>query len=66
MSRKIMNFGDKLRIARKRKGLEQSELASLVGVSRNSISNWENGKVEIRKNHILVLCKILGVGKNYF
>lgn len=29
-------------------GLNQSELASVVGCDRQSISNWENGKTEPR------------------
>ena len=39
----------RLRIARESVGLEQSELAELIGVSRTSISNAENGTVTPRK-----------------
>lgn len=39
----------RLRIAREYAGLEQSQLAELIGVSRTSISNAENGAVTPRK-----------------
>ncbi|MEC4837471.1 helix-turn-helix transcriptional regulator [Mycobacteroides chelonae] len=39
----------RLRIAREHRGLEQAELADLIGVSRNTISNAENGRNEPRK-----------------
>ena len=38
-----MNFGEKLRQARKNCRLTQKELAEAVGAKHNSISNWENG-----------------------
>lgn len=33
-----------LRAARVNQGLKQSEVAKLLGVSEQTISNWENGK----------------------
>jgi transcriptional regulator with XRE-family HTH domain len=39
----------RLRIAREYAALEQSQLAELIGVSRTSISNAENGAVTPRK-----------------
>lgn len=39
----------RLRIAREHAGLEQGELANAIGVSRNTISNAENGKVSPRR-----------------
>lgn len=38
---------DRLRKSRLLAGLEQAEIAELVGVSRNSVSNYENGKTEL-------------------
>lgn len=37
-----MTFGQKLRAARKEKGLTQKELAARIEVKHNSVSNWEN------------------------
>ena len=43
-----------LRIAREEAGLEQDELAVLIGVSRNSIGNYESTKyARKRKAHVI-------------
>lgn len=39
----------RLRIAREHAGYEQEELAQKMGVSRNTITNYEKGKVAPRK-----------------
>ena len=39
----------RLRIAREYAGLDQGQLADLIGVSRNTISNAECGAVQARK-----------------
>ena len=38
-----MKFQDKLKEIRKRFGFTQEELASLINVSRQAITKWENG-----------------------
>lgn len=40
-----MKFGEKLRTERKRKGLTQAELGSIVGVSKRTIVNYESGEI---------------------
>ncbi len=37
----IMTFGEKIQRLRKEKGYSQEELAELIDVSRQSVSNWE-------------------------
>ena len=39
-------FSKNLRIARKLRRVTQAELAAAVGVSRNTVSSWENGVTE--------------------
>lgn len=39
-----MDIGNKIQNARKNTGLTQSELAQKLGVSRQSVSNWENNR----------------------
>ncbi|MFD2840113.1 helix-turn-helix domain-containing protein [Populibacterium corticicola] len=48
---KIPQFtmGDRLRKAREQAGLESSEFADEIGVSRNTITNYERDKVAPRK-----------------
>lgn len=38
-----MSFSEKLKLLRKEKGLSQIELAKKLNISRQSISNYENG-----------------------
>lgn len=40
-----MNFSEKLKSFRLKKGYTQTELASLIGTDRSSISKYENGLV---------------------
>lgn len=53
-----MKFGDNLRKLRKSKKISQEELASKVGVSRQSVSKWETSEAYPEMNNILELCKI--------
>jgi len=61
-----MNFSEKLKSARTNAGYDQAQLAKLVGVSRLTISNWENNRVKVRLKYISILCKVLNVSKDYF
>ncbi len=47
---------NRLREARKEKGLSQAELAEMVGVSRNTISSIETGQFTPTAKLALVLC----------
>ena len=40
-------LGEKIKELRKKKGLSQSELAELVGVTRQALSGWENGAFRV-------------------
>lgn len=48
-------FGDRLRAARKKAGMNQWALAKAVEVSQNAISNWENGH---KLPNVRVACKL--------
>ena len=47
---------NRLAQARKEKGLSQTELAKLVGVSRNTISSIETGQFNPTAKLALILC----------
>lgn len=56
-----MTFGERLKEARKKKGLTQRELAKLIGAKNNSISNWEKDQNVPNGSTVLALSKVLDV-----
>ena len=61
-----MSFGTQLRLARKRKGLTQKDLADAVGARHNTVSNWEAGRNQPDPDTVRALCALLEVDSNYF
>ena len=53
-----MKFGENLRNLRKNKNMSQETIAEKDGVSRQSISKWENGEAYPEMKNILTLCDI--------
>lgn len=61
-----MKLSEKIRILRKARGLSQEEFGYSLseatdGVSRQTISDWENGKFEPKLDNIRDIAKVLGV-----
>jgi transcriptional regulator with XRE-family HTH domain len=56
----------RLRIAREFAGLEQEQLAELIGVSRNTISNAENGRRKPRRITLNAWALATGVPVSWF
>lgn len=53
-----MKFGENLKNIRKSKNISQEYLAEKLGVSRQSVSNWETGENFPSMNNIMCLCEI--------
>lgn len=53
-----MKFGENLYNLRKKQKISQEKLADKIGVSRQSVSKWENGTAYPEMNRIFELCKI--------
>lgn len=53
-----MKFDENLYNLRKTQKISQEKLAEKIGVSRQSISKWENGTAYPEMNRIFELCKI--------
>ena len=53
-----MKFGENLYNLRKKQKISQEKLAEKIGVSRQSVSKWENGTAYPEMNRIFELCKI--------
>lgn len=59
-------LGEKIYKARKAKGVSQEQLADMVGVARQTISQWENDKFQPSSEKIDLLCKELGIARYEF
>lgn len=59
-------FADRLKQARKNKGIRQIELAKLLNTTNTSVSNWENNFSKPDLEMIKKLCKVLDVSADYF
>ena len=61
-----MILADKIIDLRKKAGWSQEELASQLGVSRQSVSKWEGAQAVPDIERILQLSRIFGVTTDYF
>ena len=50
--------------ARKNKNLTQQEIADIMGVSRQSVMDWESGKKDMRPAYLMAFCQITGVSED--
>lgn len=55
------SFGHRLAAARRRKGLEQGQLAEMIGVHPKTISRWERDKQPAELENVEQLAKVLDV-----
>jgi transcriptional regulator with XRE-family HTH domain len=56
----VIETSDRLRIARIRAGLEQDEMAEVLGVSTSTVSNWEHGRTKPKLAFIAAWAQITG------
>ncbi len=54
-------FNEKLKAARKQKGLSQTELGKLLGVQAQTVGRWETGKSKPNLKTINKLCEVLNI-----
>ena len=59
-------YGDTIRKYRIKKGLNQPQLAQMLGVTKNAIPNWEAGRARPDINYILAMCDVLGISISTF
>ena len=60
-----MGFKERLKEARENKGLKQIELSKMIGLSRNVVSNYENGTSYPNIDVLYKLLDILDVDANF-
>lgn len=60
-----LSFGEKIKDARKAKGMTQRQLADKIGAKHNSVSDWENNKNKPDPDTIELICGVLDIAPNY-
>lgn len=60
----MSTLGERIKIARKQKNLTQRQLANMIGVKHNSISDWENNKNKPDTDTIELLLGALDIDAN--
>lgn len=58
--------GDRIRVYRKARELSQPQLAAMLGITKNSITNWETGVSRPELSMIPKLCQALGITTDVF
>ena len=61
----LQEMGNRISTRRKLKRLTQEELAEMIDVSTQMISNLETGKKAIRPENLLKICMALDVSADY-
>ena len=59
------SFGDRLIALRTERGISQSRLATLLGITSTAVWNWEQQGVRPRPGMLAKLAKVLGVSQEY-
>ena len=59
------NIGQRIRAARKQKGINQTELAALLGKSLRTVQKYESGEIEVSIATINELAKVLDTTSTY-
>ena len=59
-------IGKRLRTARERAGLTQAEVATVLGIAREQVSYYENGKREISLTNLMTLSNLYGYSIHHF
>ena len=57
----MMMIGDRIEIQRKKKAMTQEELASILNVSRQTITKWESSQVIPNLEYIIKMADIFGI-----
>lgn len=57
----LQTVGDRVRAARKHRGLDQKELGDRIGVHEKTVSRWENNKQPIELANLEALATVLRV-----
>ena len=60
------DLGEKVKMLRKRRGLNQDDLATFLNLSRSQISNLESGRRNLSLRQLEKLCEYFKVDMSFF
>ena len=60
-----MTFGEKLRLLREERELNQTELGQALGMTQRKVSSLENDRYEPGLEDIKAICKFFGISADY-
>lgn len=61
----MKTFINRMKELRTNRNLTQKELAAMLKICRNTVSNWENGKQLPKLHQVIALAKLYNVKCNY-
>lgn len=61
----ILNIADKIRLLREQRGLTQTDLAKMLGISRSAVNSWEMSLSLPSLTNIVELAKIFHVSTDF-
>lgn len=61
----MYEYAQKLRALRIDRDLSQSQIAELLGTSKNQVGKYERGEQEMPIRHLITLCNYYGVSADY-
>lgn len=65
MSKELFTLAEKIKLLRDNKGMTQSELARILGLSRSGVNAWEMGLSIPSTQYIVELAKCFNVSTDY-
>lgn len=60
-----MEIGERIKLARKKLGITQQELADSIGLKRNTIANYEIGQIQPSDRTVADICRVHNISEEW-
>jgi transcriptional regulator with XRE-family HTH domain len=65
LSREVLTLNERIKLVRKHMKLTQTGFAGRIGVTRDVVASWENGRVEPPEAVIRLICREQGISYDW-